>query len=128
MTRLADVELLWEKHPLGADGRKATREDVMRAVCAVTGIKSDLIKSTLRKGSVVRARFLVCYLARRYTVGRHSLAKIGQMVGGRNHATVLYAVRKVEKEIQEQGDAILLTYLKDVEEYLWGGKDYGRAA
>jgi hypothetical protein len=52
------------------------------------------LKSTRRKAIIVRARQTAMYLAK--TLTARSLPEIGRRCGGRDHTTVLHAVRKIE--------------------------------
>lgn len=52
------------------------------------------LKSQRRTGPVVRARQVAMYLAKKLTAA--SLPEIGRRFGGRDHTTVLHAVRKIE--------------------------------
>jgi chromosomal replication initiator protein len=52
------------------------------------------ILSSCREKSLVFARQVGMYLVRRLT--DHSLEEIGGFFGGRDHATVIYSVRKIE--------------------------------
>lgn len=65
----------------------------------VVGIESGVtvgqLLSEQRTHRVVRARQIVCYLASRLTA--HSLASIGRNFGGKDHTTVLNAVRRIKQ-------------------------------
>lgn len=52
------------------------------------------LKSQRRTGPVVRARQVAMYLAKKLTPA--SLPEIGRRFGGRDHTTVIHAVRKIE--------------------------------
>jgi chromosomal replication initiator protein len=67
--------------------------DIERVVCDVFGIESVDLKSARRARSVCEPRMLAMYLARRHT--RAAYSEIGAFFGGRNHATVISADRKV---------------------------------
>jgi len=75
--------------------------DVERAVCRLFGVNSDDLKSPRRARAVSQPRMLAMYLARRLT--QSAYGEIGQFFGGRNHATVIAAERKVRKLVDEQG-------------------------
>ncbi|QDU37623.1 Chromosomal replication initiator protein DnaA [Maioricimonas rarisocia] len=75
--------------------------DVERAVCRLFGVASDDLKSARRARAVSQPRMLAMYLARRLT--QSAYGEIGQFFGGRNHATVIAAERKVRKLVDEQG-------------------------
>jgi chromosomal replication initiator protein len=55
--------------------------------------RSDLLSSR-RTATVVRPRQVAMYLAKTLTL--RSLPEIGRRFGGRDHTTVLHAVRKIE--------------------------------
>ena len=67
--------------------------DIERAVCEMFGVDAADLKSPGRTRSVSEPRMLAMYLARRHT--RAAYSEIGQYFGGRNHATVISADRKV---------------------------------
>lgn len=67
---------------------------VMTAVAAATDIHWDLIKSDKRQPKYARARFMVCWLARKYA--KRTLPQIA-MALHRDHSTVLYAVQEVDR-------------------------------
>jgi len=56
-------------------------------------ISIDEIQSKTRKQNVVQARHLAMYFAKKLT--KNSLANIGNQIGKRDHATVLYACKTV---------------------------------
>jgi chromosomal replication initiator protein len=67
--------------------------DIERVVCDVFGLDAADLKSARRARSVSEPRMLAMYLARRHT--RAAYSEIGAFFGGRNHATVISADRKV---------------------------------
>jgi chromosomal replication initiator protein len=67
--------------------------DIERAVCDLFGLEAADLKSARRSRSVSEPRMLAMYLARRHT--RAAYSEIGEYFGGRNHATVISADRKV---------------------------------
>ena len=81
-------------------------EDIMGAVTSEVGISRLELRARDRRPAVVWARHLAMYLARELTDA--SLPEIGRAFGGRNHTTVLHAVRRVEREV-ERDQALLTT-------------------
>jgi chromosomal replication initiation ATPase DnaA len=77
----------------GPAGRVFIHE-VVRAVARRYGVPKARILGEERTYDVVRPRQIAMYLARALT-GR-SLPVIGYYTGGKDHATVLHAIRKVE--------------------------------
>jgi chromosomal replication initiator protein len=64
--------------------------------------KTSDLRSGSRKQSIVRARSLAMYLARRLT--SKSMHQIGDYFGGRDHTTVLHAIRKTESLLDDDAD------------------------
>jgi chromosomal replication initiator protein len=75
-----------------------TLDDVMRVVTAQFGVKATDLQSRRRTNAIAHPRQVGMYLSRRIT--RHSLEEIGGFFGGRDHTTVLHAIRKIEGEIK----------------------------
>jgi len=75
-----------------------TLDDVMRVVTAQFAVKATDLQSRRRTNAIAHPRQVGMYLARRIT--RHSLEEIGGFFGGRDHTTVLHAVRKVEGDLK----------------------------
>ncbi|MCC2111136.1 MAG: chromosomal replication initiator protein DnaA, partial [Hyphomicrobiales bacterium] len=74
--------------------RRVKIEDIQRAVAKHFNVsKADLLSSR-RTRSVVRPRQIAMYLSKLLTP--RSLPEIGRRFGGRDHTTVLHAVRKIE--------------------------------
>ena len=83
----------------GVEPRRIKIEDILRMVSRHFAIsKSDLL-SQRRHRSVVRPRQIGMYLAKQLTT--RSLPEIGRKFGKRDHTTVLHAVRKITKELEE---------------------------
>ena len=76
--------------------RAAGFEDIVVAVAAEVGVSRHELLARDRRPVVVWARHLAMYLARELTGA--SLPNIGRAFGGRNHTTVLHAIRRVQRE------------------------------
>ncbi len=74
---------------------------VVFEVREATGITNVELASPDRRQKITRARQLVCYLARRLT--RATCADIAGHLGDRDHTTILYGVKQVERAL-ERGD------------------------
>jgi chromosomal replication initiator protein len=74
--------------------RKVKIEDIQRLVANHYNVSKADILSSRRTASVVRPRQVAMYLAKALTL--RSLPEIGRRFGGRDHTTVLHAVRKIE--------------------------------
>ena len=84
-------------HVRPEEPRRIRIEDIQRAVAQHFNVsKSDLL-SARRNRSIVRPRQIAMYLSKHMTP--RSLPEIGRRFGGRDHTTVLHAVRKIEELI-----------------------------
>ena len=82
-----------------SETRKVKIEDIQKIVAKHFNVsKADLLSSR-RTRTVVRPRQIAMYLAKQLTP--RSLPEIGRRFGGRDHTTVLHAVRKVESLMSE---------------------------
>jgi chromosomal replication initiator protein len=69
-------------------------EDIQRVVARQYNVSRSDLLSSRRTANVVRPRQIAMYLAKTLTL--RSLPEIGRRFGGRDHTTVLHAVRKSE--------------------------------
>ena len=69
-------------------------EDIQRAVSRHYNVSRTELLSNRRTRTIVRPRQIAMYLAK--TLTPRSLPEIGRRFGGRDHTTVLHAVRKIE--------------------------------
>ena len=74
-----------------------TIEAIQAVVCEYLGIPEDLVRARTRKREVVQARQVSMYFSKEIT--NHSLKTIGLHFGGRDHSTVIHAVRSVENQV-----------------------------
>lgn len=75
--------------------------DVEQAVCRLFRVSADELKSASRARSLTQPRMLAMYLARRLTQQPYS--EIGRYFGGRDHATVMSAERKIGRLVEGGG-------------------------
>lgn len=69
-------------------------EDVIRSTCVFYDIKPTLLKGPRRNARLVRARQVCMYLLKK-ELGL-TFAEIGNVLGGRDHTTIMHGVDKVE--------------------------------
>ena len=74
--------------------RRVKIEDIQRVVARQYNVSRADLLSSRRTANVVRPRQVAMYLAKTLTL--RSLPEIGRRFGGRDHTTVLHAVRKIE--------------------------------
>jgi chromosomal replication initiator protein len=89
---------------LGPDRRslKPSVEDVLAATAARFGLSSEDLVARDRRPDVARARKVAIYLARELT--DKSLPEIGRRLGGRDHSTILAAIRSLSGDIERDSD------------------------
>ena len=88
---------------LRASERKISIEEIQRKVAEYYNIRMADMHSARRARAVARPRQVAMYLAKQLT--SRSLPEIGRKFGGRDHTTVMYAVRKIEE--LRAGDTVL---------------------
>ena len=82
---------------LRASERRITIDEIQRKVAEHYGIKLADMHSSRRARNVARPRQVAMYLCKKLT--QRSLPEIGRKFGGRDHTTVMHAVRKIEELI-----------------------------
>ena len=96
---------------LRSSDRKVTIDDIQKKVAAHYSIKLSDMSSSKRVRQVAVPRQVAMYLSKKLTT--MSLPEIGKNFGGRDHTTVLHAVKKIEQMISEDAniseDVVLLT-------------------
>ncbi len=91
-------------------------DDVINNICAYYKIKPTQIKSAKRDASLVRARQVAMYILKK-DLGL-TFVEIGNILGGRDHTTVIHGVTKVEKMVDDGGFSQELLGIKNYD----GGK------
>lgn len=84
-----------------AEPRKVKIEEIQRVVARRYNVSRSDLLSSRRTANVVRPRQIAMYLAKTLTL--RSLPEIGRRFGGRDHTTVLHAVRKIEGLVGNDG-------------------------
>ena len=83
------------KDLLRANDKQVTIEEIQKAVAAHYNIKLSEMYSARRSRVVARPRQVAMYLAKRLTT--RSLPEIGRKFGGKDHTTVMHAVKRMEE-------------------------------
>ncbi|MFO1326315.1 MAG: chromosomal replication initiator protein DnaA [Rubrivivax sp.] len=83
---------------LSIQNRQISVENIQKTVADFYKIKVADMYSKKRPASIARPRQIAMYLAKDMT--KKSLPEIGELFGGRDHTTVLHAVRKIGDERQ----------------------------
>ncbi len=77
------------------DNRLVTIESIQKEVANFFGMRVQDLKSQRKQKNIAVPRQITMYLARRYTGA--SYPEIGEKFGGKDHSTVIHAVKKIEK-------------------------------
>ena len=95
--------------------RRVTIDEIQKLVSQHFELKPLDLVSARRSRVVARPRQIAMYLAKRLTT--RSLPEIGRKFGGRDHSTVIHAVRKIE-ELRDQDrdiDTAVRTLMRQLE-------------
>lgn len=84
---------------LSIQNRQISVENIQKTVADYYKIKVADMYSKKRPASIAKPRQIAMYLAKELT--QKSLPEIGELFGGRDHTTVLHAVRKISAERQQ---------------------------
>ena len=84
---------------LSIQNRQISVENIQKTVADFYKIKVADMYSKKRPASIARPRQIAMFLAKELT--QKSLPEIGELFGGRDHTTVLHAVRKISGERQQ---------------------------
>ncbi len=82
--------------------KELTIEDIQKKVSKFFDIKVTDLKSNKRIKTFVIPRQIAMYLCRKLTTS--SYPEIGEHFGGKDHSTVIHAIKKIEEKIQTDSD------------------------
>jgi chromosomal replication initiator protein len=99
-----DLDLAEEalKHLISDDKKEITIEDIKKVIATYFNLTLDEINSKKKPQRISFPRQIAMYLSRKHT--DHSLPKIGEEFGGRDHSTVLHAYNKIEELLESDVD------------------------
>ncbi|MBQ3190326.1 MAG: chromosomal replication initiator protein DnaA [Bacteroides sp] len=80
------------------ESKPITIESIISKVCEHYNIDEAAIHTKTRKREIVQVRQIAMFLAKKHT--ENSASKIGQLIGKRDHATVLHACKTVKDLIE----------------------------
>jgi chromosomal replication initiator protein len=100
---------------LRAHEKKLTVDEIQRKVAEYFGLKLADLHGPRRARNLARPRQVAMYLAKKLT--QRSLPEIGRRFGGRDHTTVMHAVKRIEElmvtDSELASDVATLTRLLD---------------
>jgi chromosomal replication initiator protein len=89
-------------------------ESINKCVCQYFKITLTELNSKSRERRYSEPRQIAMYLSRKYT--KKTLPEIAAAFGGKDHSTVIHAIKKIEKEIHSS--AALKKYIEDIQQML----------
>jgi chromosomal replication initiator protein len=96
--------------PHGQDGNNIAPMEIVRAVSSYFKLTQEELFGKSRSQAIVTGRQIAMYICREKT--SMSLPKIGALFGGRDHTTVMYAVKKVGDLMKERRS--IYNYVTDI--------------
>ncbi len=122
MAKPLSAELIAEVIPQRQRPARSRPEEIQRQVAREFGISREELVGAGRSATPLRARQVAIYLTREMT--DLSLPQIGRLYGGRDHSTVLAAVRRVEGKVSS--DAQLFQRIEELRTAIHNALDSDR--
>ncbi len=94
-----------------AEVKPVSVDDIIEKVCTYYKVDTSTIHTKTRKREVVQVRQVAMYLAKKHT--DTSSSKIGQLIGKKDHATVLHACKIVKDQVEV--DKAFKTEIEEIE-------------
>lgn len=105
------AERIVRKAVICGESKPVTIESIISKVCEHYNIEESAIHTKTRKREIVQVRQIAMFLAKKHT--DNSTSKIGQLIGKRDHATVLHACKTVKDLIEV--DKAFKTEIEEIE-------------
>ena len=99
------------KRAVKVDNHPLTIDDILDKVCSHFNVTQQNVFSRSRKREYVLVRQVSMYLAQKYT--KMPAARIGQLIGNRDHSTVIHSCSTIEKRLKI--DKEFLNEITDIE-------------
>jgi chromosomal replication initiator protein len=79
---------------------RITKDEILQIIAYECSVSVEDIVAKTRKTEVVNGRFIFCGIMKEYF--GYSLKKIGEIVGGRDHTTIIHSVEKYHDRYQNE--------------------------
>ena len=86
------------KRAVKIDNKPLTVDDILEKVCNHYHVQQQNVFSKSRKRDYVMVRQISMYFAQKYT--KMPASRIGQLIGGRDHSTVIHSCSTVEQRLK----------------------------
>ena len=93
--------IISEDRAIAVSDAKNNMESITRAICKYFGVNFADVKSKARNKSLATARHMAMLFSQQKTSA--TLHEIGDFFGNRDHSSVLYGIKKLEKEMSQNG-------------------------
>ena len=90
------------KRAVNIDDKPLTIDDILEKVCNHFNVSVSGVNGKSRKRELVIARQVSMYLAQKYT--KMPASRIGKLVGGRDHSTVIHSCSQIEQRMKIEKD------------------------
>ena len=90
------------KRSVKVDDKPLTVDEIVATVCDQLNVSPEEVGGKSRKRDLVVARQVSMYLAQKHT--KMPASRIGQLIAGRDHSTVLHSCEKVEQRMKAEKD------------------------
>jgi chromosomal replication initiator protein len=87
------------EHYVHPEPDRLAPERILTSVAEAFGVRPEALCGRRRTQSVVQPRQIAMYLLRQFT--ELSLAEVGQIFGGRDHTTVIYACERIAERLND---------------------------
>lgn len=114
---LSSVKNLLFKTGLKQPSKKLTPETLLNLVTQTFNVSITELCGKKRKKEIVIPRQITMFLLRNDL--KMNLEHIGEILGGRDHTTIMHGVKKVEALI-EKGDSFLYSHIRTLREEFYG--------
>ena len=95
---ISEVKNIFQDRRYATQNRPLQPQKIIKAVCDYFGLKETDLTGKRRTRLLVRPRQMTMYILRN-TCGL-PLMRIGELLGGKDHTTVMHGVKRVEREIE----------------------------
>lgn len=89
------AKVLFGKNPVEANSLHP--DEVVKGVCQFYDLKTTQLKGPKRDAFLVKARQITMYLLKKEL--NLTMVEIGNILGGRDHTTIIHGIRKIEKNM-----------------------------
>jgi chromosomal replication initiator protein len=79
---------------------RITKDEILQIIAYECSISVQDIVSKTRKTEVVNGRFIFCGIMKEYF--GYSLKKIGELVGNRDHTTIIHSIQEYKNRYQNE--------------------------